>query len=50
MDIVSRHDKSAKWVQALRNTVCYSILAGEWPDMNRWLTMRLQRRSQSRNR
>jgi N-acetyltransferase len=27
----------------LRNTVCYSILAGEWPDVNRWLDMRLAR-------
>lgn len=28
---------------SLRDTVCYSILAGEWPDVQRWLTMRLQR-------
>ena len=27
----------------LRDTVCYSILAGEWPDVQRWLTLRLQR-------
>ena len=27
----------------LRNTVCYSILASEWPDVQRWLTLRLQR-------
>jgi RimJ/RimL family protein N-acetyltransferase len=27
----------------LRNTVCYSILADEWPDVNRWLTLRLGR-------
>ena len=27
----------------LRDTVCYSILAGEWPDVERWLRMRLQR-------
>ncbi len=27
----------------LRDTVCYSILAGEWPDVQRWLAMRLQR-------
>lgn len=27
----------------LRNTVCYSILADEWPDVNRWLTLRLAR-------
>lgn len=29
----------------LRNTVCYSILAGEWPDVQRWLDMRLARLS-----
>jgi RimJ/RimL family protein N-acetyltransferase len=28
---------------SLRNTVCYSILAGEWPDVNRWLELRLSR-------
>jgi len=28
---------------SLRDTVCYSILAGEWPDVRRWLGMRLQR-------
>lgn len=28
---------------SLRDTVCYSILAGEWPDVQRWLTLRLQR-------
>jgi RimJ/RimL family protein N-acetyltransferase len=27
----------------LRDTVCYSILAGEWPDVDRWLGLRLQR-------
>lgn len=27
----------------LRNTVCYSIVAEEWPDVNRWLTLRLAR-------
>lgn len=27
----------------LRNTVCYSIVADEWPDVNRWLTLRLDR-------
>ncbi|HUB88878.1 MAG TPA: GNAT family N-acetyltransferase [Dyella sp.] len=30
---------------SLRDTVCYSILAGEWPDVQRWLTMRLTRLS-----
>ena len=29
----------------LRDTVCYSILAGEWPDVDRWLGLRLQRLS-----
>ena len=29
----------------LRDTVCYSILAGEWPDVQRWLAMRLARLS-----
>lgn len=28
---------------SLRDTVCYSILAGEWSDVQRWLTLRLQR-------
>jgi len=28
---------------SLRDTVCYSVLAGEWPDVQRWLAMRLQR-------
>lgn len=28
---------------SLRDTVCYSILHSEWPDVNRWLGMRLQR-------
>lgn len=32
----------------LRNTVCYSILADEWPDVNRWLTLRLERLLASR--
>ena len=30
---------------SLRDTVCYSILAGEWPDVDRWLELRLQRLS-----
>ncbi|RDS79015.1 N-acetyltransferase [Dyella monticola] len=29
----------------LRDTVCYSILASEWPDVQRWLDMRLARLS-----
>lgn len=29
----------------LRDTVCYSILAGEWHDVQRWLEMRLARLS-----
>lgn len=29
----------------LRDTVCYSVLAGEWPDVQRWLAMRLARLS-----
>ncbi|TCV96234.1 RimJ/RimL family protein N-acetyltransferase [Luteibacter rhizovicinus] len=28
---------------SLRDTVCYSVLASEWPDVDRWLRMRLQR-------
>lgn len=28
---------------SLRDTVCYSVLAGEWPDVQRWLAMRLTR-------
>lgn len=28
---------------SLRDTVCYSILAAEWPDVQRWLTLRLAR-------
>jgi len=32
----------------LRNTVCYSILADEWPDVNQWLTLRLERLLASR--
>jgi N-acetyltransferase len=28
---------------SLRDTVCYSILASEWPDVERWLSLRLQR-------
>jgi N-acetyltransferase len=28
---------------SLRDTVCYSILADEWPDVQRWLGLRLQR-------
>jgi N-acetyltransferase len=27
----------------LRDTVCYSIIASEWPDVQRWLDMRLAR-------
>jgi N-acetyltransferase len=27
----------------LRDTVCYSIVASEWPDVQRWLAMRLMR-------
>ena len=27
----------------LRDTVCYSIVAPEWPDVARWLGMRLDR-------
>ncbi|HEY8682349.1 MAG TPA: GNAT family protein [Rhodanobacter sp.] len=30
---------------SLRDTVCYSILAGEWADVDRWLGLRLQRLS-----
>lgn len=33
---------------SLRDTVCYSILASEWPDVNRWLDLRLARLSQNR--
>jgi RimJ/RimL family protein N-acetyltransferase len=29
----------------LRDTVCYSIIASEWPDVRRWLEMRLARLS-----
>ena len=29
----------------LRDTVCYSIIASEWPDVSRWLAMRLTRLS-----
>lgn len=28
---------------SLRDTVCYSVLDREWPDVNRWLSLRLQR-------
>jgi RimJ/RimL family protein N-acetyltransferase len=28
---------------SLRDTVCYSVIAGEWPDVDRWLGLRLQR-------
>lgn len=31
---------------SLRDTVCYSILAREWPDVQRWLALRLQRLTQ----
>lgn len=27
----------------LRDTVCYSVIATEWPDVLRWLTLRLER-------
>lgn len=27
----------------LRDTVCYSVIASEWPDVSRWLAMRLER-------
>ncbi len=30
---------------SLRDTVCYSILASEWPDIQRWLQLRLQRQA-----
>lgn len=30
---------------SLRDTVCYSILASEWPDVQRWLGTRLERLS-----
>jgi len=33
----------------LRDTVCYSILASEWPDVRRWLDMRLARLSAQSN-
>jgi RimJ/RimL family protein N-acetyltransferase len=28
---------------SLRDTVCYSILATEWPDVDKWLQLRLRR-------
>jgi len=28
---------------SLRDTVCYSILATEWPDVDKWLQLRLMR-------
>jgi RimJ/RimL family protein N-acetyltransferase len=28
---------------SLRDTVCYSVIAGEWPDVDRWLGLRLAR-------
>jgi RimJ/RimL family protein N-acetyltransferase len=31
---------------SLRDTVCYSILASEWPDVQRWLELRLARLAQ----
>jgi len=34
----------------LRNTVCYSILADEWPDVDRWLGLRLNRLLDARAR
>ncbi|GAA0250052.1 GNAT family N-acetyltransferase [Rhodanobacter caeni] len=33
---------------SLRDTVCYSVLATEWSDVNRWLDLRLGRLSQGR--
>lgn len=33
---------------SLRDTVCYSILEREWPDVERWLTLRLARLAGSR--
>jgi RimJ/RimL family protein N-acetyltransferase len=33
----------------LRDTVCYSVLATEWPDVDRWLGMRLERLVTSTN-
>lgn len=33
---------------SLRDTVCYSILASEWPDVERWLALRLARLADSR--
>jgi RimJ/RimL family protein N-acetyltransferase len=28
---------------SLRNTVCYSVIDSEWPDVSRWLALRLER-------
>ena len=28
---------------SLRDTVCYSVIASEWPDVSRWLGLRLER-------
>ncbi|WP_266180288.1 GNAT family N-acetyltransferase [Dyella humicola] len=28
---------------SLRDTVCYSVIASEWPDVSRWLSLRLER-------
>jgi N-acetyltransferase len=28
---------------SLRHTVCFSVIDSEWPDVSRWLTMRLER-------
>lgn len=33
---------------SLRDTVCYSILAREWPDVRRWLELRLSRLLEAR--
>ena len=33
---------------SLRDTVCYSVLATEWADVNRWLDLRLGRLSEGR--
>ena len=33
---------------SLRDTVCYSVLATEWADVNRWLDLRLGRLSSGR--
>ena len=45
-DGVIRHHQ-ARRDGTVRDTVMYSILAGEWPDVKRYLTVRLTRRSES---